>query len=84
MKAKGVISEVLNIQTYISPYSRPWIKRVEDKDVVVEDLVDGIAVRHAPEVEDDDDEQPLDMCPLVSYNAVLLALNTLQEYKEQN
>jgi hypothetical protein len=35
MKAKGVIIEVLNVQTYISPYSGPWNERVEDEDVAV-------------------------------------------------
>jgi hypothetical protein len=75
---------VSNIQTYISPYSGPWNERVKDKDVAVEDLVDDIAARHVPKVEDDDDKQPLDICPSVSHNAALLALNTLREYEEQN
>ena len=86
-KAKGVISEVPNVQTYISPYSRPWNERVEDEDVAVEDLVNNISTRHAPKVEDDDDnddEQPLNIRPPVNYSAVLLAVNTLQEYEEQN
>jgi hypothetical protein len=85
MKAKGVISEVLNVQTYISPYSRPWNERVEDEDIAVEDLVDDIAARHAPEKENDnDDEQLLDIRPPVGHNTALLALNTLREYEEQN
>jgi hypothetical protein len=84
MKAKRIILEVLNVQTYISPYSRLWNERVEDEDVAVEDFINDIAVKHSPNVDDNDDKQPLNICPLVSHNAALIALNTLQEYEEQN
>ena len=83
MKAKGVIIEVPNVQTYISPYSKPWNKRVEDKDITIEDLVDNIAARQAPEIEEDD-EQVFNVRPPVRHQAALIALNTLREYEEQN
>jgi hypothetical protein len=55
--------------------------RAEDDEVAIENLVD-IAVRQTPEAEDNN-KQPPNIRPLASHYTALRALNTLQEYEEQ-
>jgi hypothetical protein len=85
MRARGIIQQIPNMHDYISPYSRPWNKRVNDHRELIE-LVDQIIEENTQQEINLEEKEGQVYCePLspVIYNKALDALYILRQYKEE-